>query len=144
MNKPWMKKMFTSLFKRKAQNRDQDYELPPDYYFKTVLLGDCNSGKTTLAFKFSCIASKTSYLKRPSGLNINTMEYIDSIIHVAEKKVLIRLYDTAGKKIIFFTLKIDLIFTFKQLIYFLIEVNATITKHNVCLNKYMVYNVIYF
>ncbi|XP_060582106.1 uncharacterized protein LOC132738591 isoform X1 [Ruditapes philippinarum] len=98
MNKPWMKKMFTSLFKRKAQNRDQDYELPPDYYFKTVLLGDCNSGKTTLAFKFSCIASKTSYLKRPTGLNINTMEYIDSIIHVAEKKVLIRLYDTAGQE----------------------------------------------
>ena len=96
-NKSRTRTLLPSFFKRKTQKREPEFERPPDFYLKTVLLGDCRSGKTTLASKFSSNACKTSVLKRPSNFNINTMAYVDSIIQVAEKKVLIRLYDTAGR-----------------------------------------------
>jgi Cdc6-like AAA superfamily ATPase len=83
-------------FKRKQLETIQEQK--PDYYFKIVLLGDCGTGKTNLANKFSCEAcSKTSYVQKPDvGGGVKLVEYVDRVIEMSDKHVLARLYDTAG------------------------------------------------
>ncbi|XP_045172479.2 uncharacterized protein LOC123534336 [Mercenaria mercenaria] len=84
-------------FRRKQLDTIQEQK--PDYYFKLLLLGDCGTGKTSLANKFSCDAcSKANYVQKPAVGDVKTVEYVDRVIEVSDKHILARLYDTAGQE----------------------------------------------
>ncbi|KAL4224237.1 Ras-related protein Rab-17 [Mactra antiquata] len=98
MDKPKRRSNRSSFLRRHFTRTDTIHEYSPDFYFKTVLLGDCGVGKSSLTRKFSTSAYRTCNVKRPGIGFMPAVEYVDRILEVSGKHVLTRLYDTAGQE----------------------------------------------
>lgn len=103
------RQIMLSFFRRKIVKRETDYEASPDFYLKLVLLGDLRTGKTRLMEAFCCKACEAVYQGRQSFKYFKMVEFVDLTIQISQNKVLIRLYDTAGRsfKTYFLHLKIN-------------------------------------